>query len=33
MTENVWICFLFTLLFALIPQMSAEIFIFYEKTG
>lgn len=26
MTENVRICFLFTLLFVLIPQMSAEIF-------
>ena len=32
-TENVGICFLFVLLFAYIPQMSAENFNFYEKTG
>ena len=32
-TGNVWICFLFTLLFSYIPQMSAEISDFHEKTG
>lgn len=32
-TGNVRICFLFVLLFSHFPQMSAENFNFYEKTG